>query len=45
MGRLFTRLVIILKDEPPGPIIIPTHKEVTRVDLVDRLCSNSSRES
>ena len=33
MGRLFTRLVIILKDEPPGPIIIPAPNEVNGVDL------------
>ena len=44
MGRLFTRLVIILKDEPPGPIIIPAPNEVNGVDLLDSVFSTSYLE-
>ena len=44
MGRLFTRLVIILKDEPPGPIIIPAPNEVNGVDLLDNVFSTSYLE-
>ena len=44
-GRFFTRFLTILKEEPPGPIMIPALIAVNGVALAPKVFSTSYRDN